>query len=93
MPNYTDGNTITCGIIGNPVRHTMSPLIHNSLADMTDTNLVYVPFEVKEGGLKNAVRGAYELGIKGMNVTVPYKSDVLSFLKYTDPLAESIGAV
>ena len=93
MLNYTDGNTITCGIIGNPVRHTMSPLIHNTLADMTDNNLVYVPFEVTEGGLKNAVRGAYELGIKGMNVTVPYKSDVIQYLKYVDPLAESIGAV
>ena len=93
MLNYTDGNTITCGIIGNPVRHTMSPLIHNTLADMTDNNLVYVPFEVSEGGLKNAVRGAYELGIKGMNVTVPYKSDVIQYLKYVDQLAESIGAV
>ncbi len=93
MLNYTDGNTITCGIIGNPVRHTMSPLIHNTLADMTGTNLVYVPFEVSEGGLKNAIRGAYELGIKGLNVTVPYKSDVLQYLKYVDPLAESIGAV
>ncbi|RKM61095.1 shikimate dehydrogenase [Butyrivibrio sp. CB08] len=93
MLNYTDGNTTVCGIIGNPVRHTMSPLIHNTLADMTGNNLVYVPFEVPEGGLKNAVRGAYELGIKGMNVTVPYKSDVIAQLKYVDPLAESIGAV
>jgi shikimate dehydrogenase len=93
MQNYTDGNTIVCGIIGNPVRHTMSPLIHNSFSEMLGINLVYVPFEVPADGLKAAVRGAYELGIKGMNVTVPYKSDVLEYLKYTDPLAESIGAV
>jgi shikimate dehydrogenase len=93
MLNYTDGNTIVCGIIGNPVRHTMSPLIHGMFADMTGENLVYVPFEVQEGGLKNAVRGAYELGIRGINVTVPYKSDVLQYLKYVDPLAESVGAV
>lgn len=93
MLNFTDGNTYVCGIIGNPVRHTMSPLIHNTLADMTDTNLVYVPFEVQPDGLKGAVRGAYELGILGMNVTVPYKSDVLQYLKYVDPLAEKIGAV
>ncbi len=71
----------------------MSPLIHNTLAEETQTNLVYVPFEVQEEGLKNAVRGAYELGIRGLNVTVPYKSDVMQYLKYTDPLAESIGAV
>jgi shikimate dehydrogenase len=93
MQNFTDGNTIVCGIIGNPVRHTMSPLIHNSFSEMLGINLVYVPFEVPADGLKAAVRGAYELGIKGMNVTVPYKSDVLEYLKYTDPLAESIGAV
>ncbi len=93
MQNFTDGNTIVCGIIGNPVRHTMSPLIHNSFSEMLGINLVYVPFEVPADGLKAAVKGAYELGIKGMNVTVPYKSDVLEYLKYTDPLAESIGAV
>lgn len=93
MQNFTDGNTFVCGIIGNPVRHTMSPLIHNQLADMTTTNLVYVPFEVQPDGLKAAVKGAYELGILGMNVTVPYKSDVIPYLKYVDPLAEKIGAV
>ncbi len=93
MRNFTDGNTLVCGIIGNPVRHTMSPLIHNTLADDTDINLVYVPFEVEEGGLMAAVKGAYELGIRGMNVTVPYKSAVLQSLKYVDPLAQSIGAV
>ncbi len=93
MINFTDGNTCVCGIIGNPVRHTMSPLIHNTLAEETGTNLVYVPFEVSEEGLRSAVRGAYELGIRGLNVTVPYKSDVIQYLKYTDPLAQSIGAV
>ncbi|MCR5155780.1 MAG: shikimate dehydrogenase [Butyrivibrio sp.] len=93
MLNYTDGNTLVCGLIGNPVRHTMSPLIHNTLADMTDINLVYVPFEVQPDGVKNAVRGAYELGIRGLNVTVPYKSDVIPYLKYTDPLAQAVGAV
>ena len=93
MQSYTDGNTGVLGIIGNPVRHTMSPLIHGMFAEMTDLNLVYVPFEVPEGGLKNAVRGAFELGIKGMNVTVPYKSEVIRYLKYTDPMAQSVGAV
>ncbi len=91
--NHTDGNTMTCGLIGNPVRHTLSPLIHNSIADMKGVNLVYVPFEVPKGGVKNAVRGANALGIKGLNVTVPYKSDVIDHLVEVDPLAEGIGAV
>ncbi|SFV00484.1 shikimate dehydrogenase [Butyrivibrio sp. INlla21] len=91
--NYTDGNTLTCGLIGNPVHHTMSPLIHNSIAQMKGINVVYVPFEVPKGGVKNAVRGANALGIKGLNVTVPYKSDVIDHLVEIDPLAEGIGAV
>lgn len=91
--NHTDGNTMTCGLIGNPVRHTLSPLIHNSIAEMKGVNLVYVPFEVPKGGVKNAVRGANALGIKGLNVTVPYKSDVIDHLVEVDPLAEGIGAV
>ena len=91
--NYTDGNTLTCGLIGNPVHHTMSPLIHNSIAQMKGINLVYVPFEVPKGGVKNAVRGANALGIKGLNITVPYKSDVIDHLVEIDPLAEGIGAV
>ena len=91
--NYTDGYTRTCGLIGNPVKHTMSPLIHNSLASMTGINMVYVPFEVKEKELKNAIKGAVALDIQGMNVTIPYKTDVIPFLDDVDPLAKAIGAV
>lgn len=91
--NYTDGYTRTCGLIGNPVKHTMSPLIHNSLASMTGINMVYVPFEVKEKELKNAIKGAMALDIQGMNVTIPYKTDVIPFLEDVDPLAKAIGAV
>lgn len=88
-----NGRTRTCGLIGDPVEHTMSPAIHNTLAEALSENLVYVPFHVREGGLKCAVEGAYALDILGCNVTVPYKSQVIPFLKEIDPLAEKIGAV
>lgn len=88
-----DGHTRTCGLIGNPVEHTMSPVIHNTLAGMLSHNLVYVPFHVEEGCLREAVRGAYGLNILGMNVTVPYKSLVMKELVQIDELAEKIGAV
>lgn len=88
-----DGKTRTCGLIGNPVEHTLSPVIHNNLADMLGINLTYVPFLVEEEGLAKAVEGAYELNILGMNVTVPHKSAVIESLKETDELAEKIGAV
>lgn len=88
-----DGKTRTCGLIGNPVEHTMSPVIHNTLAKMCGHNLVYVPFLVEEGKVAEAVKGAYALHILGMNVTVPYKSEVIESLVEVDELAAKIGAV
>lgn len=88
-----DGKTRTCGLIGNPVEHTMSPVIHNTLAKMCGHNLVYVPFLVEEGKVAEAVKGAYALNILGMNVTVPYKSEVIGSLVEVDELAAKIGAV
>lgn len=88
-----DGHTRTCGLIGNPVEHTLSPVLHNTLAEHTGQNLCYVPLKVEDGALEAAVKGAYALNFLGTNVTVPYKSDVIPFLKEIDPLAEKIGAV
>ncbi|MCM1185527.1 MAG: shikimate dehydrogenase [Lachnoclostridium sp.] len=88
-----NGYTRTCGLIGNPVEHTMSPAIHNNLAKITGENLVYVPFHVGEGRLKEAIEGAHALNLLGLNVTVPYKQAVIPFLEETDPLAAQIGAV
>ncbi len=88
-----NGHTRTCGLLGNPVEHTKSPVIHNNLADMTGTNLTYVPFHVEDGYIEDAVKGAYALNLLGLNVTVPYKSDVIPFLKDIEPLAAQIGAV
>lgn len=88
-----NGYTRICGLIGNPVEHTMSPAIHNTLAAQQGENLVYVPFHVPSGQVGAAVRGAFALNLLGVNVTVPYKSEVLPFLEEIDPLAEQIGAV
>lgn len=88
-----NGRTRTCGLIGNPVEHTLSPMIHNTLAEMHGHNLVYVPFPVESGRLAEAVAGASALQILGLNVTVPYKSDVIPCLREVDSLAASIGAV
>ena len=87
-----DGHTRLCGLIGNPVEHTMSPLIHNTLAEEMGHNLVYVPFHVEEE-VGRAVEGAYALNVLGLNVTVPYKSRVMEYLTEMDELAQRIGAV
>lgn len=88
-----DGRTRICGLIGNPVEHTLSPVIHNTLAERFKHNLVYVPFPVAAGRAVDAVKGAEALKILGLNVTVPYKSEVIPALEDVDPLAAAIGAV
>lgn len=93
MITEIDGKTATCGLIGNPVEHTVSPTIHNTLASDLGINMVYVPFHVEKGQLEAAVKGAYGLNIRGCNVTVPYKNDVIKYLADIDDLACKIGAV
>ena len=87
-----NGKTSIYGLVGNPVEHTMSPVIHNTLAEKLGINMAYVPFLV-EKNLQKAIEGAYALNIQGMNVTVPYKSDVLEHIVCIDELAKNIGAV
>lgn len=88
------GTTGLCGVIGNPIAHTFSPFIHNTIAGLMGTDLVYVPFHIREPEtLHEAISGAYDLNILGMNVTVPYKSQVMPFLKEIDETAAAIGAV
>ena len=88
-----NGTTRVCGLIGNPVGHSISPVIHNSLAQLMDMNIVYTTFKVEKGDVVTAVNGAYALNILGLNVTVPHKQAVMESLVDIDPLAKAIGAV
>lgn len=88
-----NGTTRVCGLIGNPVGHSISPVIHNSLAQLMDMNMVYTTFKVEKGDVVTAVNGAYALNILGLNVTVPHKQVVMESLVDIDPLAKAIGAV
>ncbi|MBP5198803.1 MAG: shikimate dehydrogenase [Lachnospiraceae bacterium] len=87
------GTTRICGLIGNPVEHTKSPIIHNTLAEELGIDLCYGAFRVDDDKVEDAIKGAYALNILGMNVTVPYKSRVIASLSDIDPLAKKIGAV
>ena len=87
------GTTRVCGLIGNPVGHSISPVIHNTLADLCGIDMVYTTFKVEKGAVDTAVKGAYALDILGLNVTVPHKQEVIGTLESVDPLAEAIGAV
>ena len=72
-----DGKTRVCGVIANPVEHSLSPLLQNLYAERTGVNLAYVPFKVKEEQLEEAIKGAYALNLLGLNVTVPHTQAVL----------------
>lgn len=88
-----NGTTEVCGILADPVEHSMSPMLQNLYANSTGTDMVYVPFRVKEEELEAAVRGAYALNVRGLNVTVPHKQNVMRFLEGIDETAEAVGAV
>ena len=87
------GNTRLIGLIGNPVEHTLSPVIHNGISKAVGIDSVYMPMKVTEQGLSKAIDGAYELNILGLNVTVPHKNAVMNQLVEIDDAALAIGAV
>lgn len=88
-----DAKTELCCLIGRPVEHSLSPLIHNTLAQRMGINMAYTAFCVEDADVTEAVKGAYALGVRGMNVTVPHKRAVMECLTDIDPLAAKIGAV
>lgn len=87
------GKTNVVGIIGNPVEHSLSPLMHNAAFKHLGLDYIYVPFFVSNNSLENAMKGAKSLNIKGLNVTIPHKTEVIKYLDSMDKSAELIGAV
>lgn len=88
-----NGKTRVLGIIGNPVEHSISPVLHNSISRYLGMDVVYVPFRVEKSGLESAVKGLGALNALGFNVTVPFKNDILPFLDEVSEEARLIGAV
>jgi shikimate dehydrogenase len=87
------GKTQVCGLVGDPVEHSVSPVMHNAAYQKLGLDFVYLPFRVKKENLANAINGMRVLNIKGLNVTIPHKAAVLPFLDKVDTLALKIGAV
>ncbi|MGL4737727.1 MAG: shikimate dehydrogenase [Cellulosilyticaceae bacterium] len=87
------GSTRICGVIGDPIGHTLSPMIHNTLSQVLGQEMTYVPFHVRSEGLDAAIQGAHALGIRGLNVTMPHKQEVMKALVAIEPWAQEVGAV
>lgn len=93
LRNTITGSTQLYGVIGDPIKHTLSPLIHNSLYERLKRHSVYVPFAVSKENLEEAIKGAYALGIKGLNITMPHKRAVFDSICCMDESATIIDAV
>lgn len=87
------GKTSVFGIIGDPVEHSLSPGMHNAAFDSVGLDHIYVPFHVKTAELEDAINGARAMEIRGLNVTIPHKTEVIKYLDYLDIAAGLIGAV
>ena len=87
------GSTNIVGLIGHPVEHSFSPPMHNAVFKTLKMDYVYAAFDVSPNDLKNAISGAQALNIKGFNVTIPHKIEVMKYLNEIDEVASLIGAV
>lgn len=86
-------STRLVGIIGDPLDHTLSPVIHNAAFDHLGLDWCYLPLPVREGQLGNALRGIRALSFAGVNVTMPFKTDVIPMLDEVTAFAGAVGAV
>jgi len=81
------------GVIGHPIKHSYSPFMHNNAFRMAGLNYVYLPFDIFSSNLEDAMKGMVALGIKGFNVTLPFKEKVIDYLNVFSEEAAVIGAV
>jgi shikimate dehydrogenase len=87
-----DFDTEKLGVIGYPLKHSLSPLIHNNAIEILGLNYQYQPIEIKPGKFDASVSGLKMMKIKGFNVTIPYKEQILSYLDETSKEVNVIGA-
>ena len=87
-----NAHTKLCGVIGNPVEHSLSPAIHNAAFQKLGLNYVYLAFPVAD--VEGAIRGIRALGnLRGFSVTIPHKVAVMPHLDEVEPTAKRIGSV
>lgn len=87
-----NSQTQLCGVLGNPVEHSLSPAIHNAAFQHLGLNYVYLAFRVEQ--VKEAVQGIRALGnLRGFSVTIPHKVSVMACLDEIDDTAKHIGAI
>lgn len=92
MPHIT-GTTKIIGVIGNPIGHSLSPIIHNAAIEQLGLDYRYLAFPVAPADLATALAGFAAIGVIGCSVTIPHKQAIMSLLAEMTPLAKAVGAV
>lgn len=87
------GKTKLLGIIGDPVGHSLSPVMHNAAIANLGLDYIYVPFPVKLGDLEKAIAGFSAIGVVGFSITIPHKQEIIPLLTEISDDAANIGAV
>ncbi len=90
---WPTGATRVVGVIGDPVAHSLSPVLHNAAFAALGLDWVYVAFPVKRGEVASALSGVEALGIEGLSVTMPHKSAVAELLADCSEVARRLGSV
>ncbi len=93
MPQRITGHTELIGLIANPIRHSKSPMMHNTAFEALGLDYVYLVFEVDRTNLKEAVAGLRTLGVRGFNVSLPNKRPIMEYLDVILPAGELCQAV
>ena len=91
--NTITGHTGLTALLGSPVAHSISPLMHNESFRLLGLDYVYLCFDVNEDTLPAAVEGLKTCGIRGFNLTMPNKNKIVELLDELSPEAQLIGAV
>lgn len=87
------GHTGLTGLLGSPVSHSISPMMHNEAFKILNLDYVYLAFDVGTDTLKTAVEGLKVLGVRGFNCTMPDKNLMCEYVDNLSPAAKLIGAV
>jgi shikimate dehydrogenase len=87
------GKTKVCGVIGDPIDHTLSPIIQNAAFGALKLDYVFLAFRVKPAQVGNAIAGMRALNIRGLNVTMPHKNKVIDYLDRVDLSAQIVKSV
>ena len=88
-----NGHTKLVGLIGHPVEHSLSPVIHNAAFNALNMNWCYVPLDIEEQDLVTAINGLKAAGFYGLNITAPHKQTAIPIVVNLDIEASSVGAV